>query len=100
MTNNTDEITVISPSDLHPGTPAVGTKAYTIKVDKEEVAFEFPVITGLQILEIVGKSAEKWHVQEKIKGGQRNRIEPDQKVDLTKPGIERFETVQKSVKNG
>lgn len=69
-------------------------KKYKILVDKESYVFEESVVTGREILQKAGKvPPEQFILTQKLKGGKRERIELDQVVDLTQPGIERFDTM-------
>ena len=74
-------------------------KYYLIKVDKEKFRVQSP-ITAKEILIVAGLNPEEYHLQQKFRGGKREKLEPDQEVDLTKPGVERFESVPKEACNG
>lgn len=65
-----------------------------VQIDKE--FFEAPVsrMTGRELLELAGKKpADNYAIYLKVKGGQPERIELDQKIDLSRPGVERFLTL-------
>ncbi len=67
---------------------------YKVQIDKD--IFETPVsqVTGRELLDLAGKKpAEGYAIYLKVKGGQPQRIKLDQKVDLRKPGVERFVTL-------
>lgn len=69
-------------------------RVYKIHVDKDiiEVPISFP--TGRELLEFAGKKpAEQYAIYLKVKGGQPQRIQLDEKVDLRRPGVERFVTL-------
>ena len=69
-------------------------REYKVQIDKD--FFEAPVsrMTGRELLELAGKKpAEGYAIYLKIKGGQPQRIELDQKIDLSQPGVERFVTL-------
>lgn len=69
-------------------------KKYIIKVDREKYKTESECLTGKEILELAGKNPfNRFQLNQKIKGGQVSKIEYDQKVDFTAPGIERFMTL-------
>ena len=73
------------------GTPQ---RQYKVQIDKE--FFEPPVsrLTGRELLELAGKKpAERYAIYQKVKGGQPIRIELEQKIDLSQPGVERFVTL-------
>tara|TARA_R110000772_G_scaffold19985_5_gene55547 strand:- start:770 stop:1084 length:315 start_codon:yes stop_codon:yes gene_type:complete len=74
-------------------------KYYLIKVDKEKIRVQSP-ITAKEILIAAGLDPSEYHLQQKFKGGKREKLEPDQEVDLKKPGIERFESVPTEACNG
>lgn len=74
-------------------------KYYLIKVDKDKIRVQSP-ITAKGILVAVGLNPCEYHLQQKFKGGKRKKLEPDEEVDLTTPGVERFETVPTEACNG
>ena len=75
-------------------------RKYRIRIDKEKRIVDSREITGRQILELVEKSYQEWSLNQKLHGGRRVRIVPDENVDLSKPGVERFETVRKQAQQG
>lgn len=75
-------------------------KGYVIRIDGENYAVDSPKITGTEILELAGKTPEEWSLNQKLRGGKRERIEPASEVDLTRPGVERFETIRKHAQQG
>ena len=72
---------------------------YLIKVDKEQIRVQSPT-TAKEILIAAGLDPCEYHLQQKFRGGKREKLEPDQEVDLRKPGIERFESVPREACNG
>ena len=67
---------------------------YKVQIDKD--FFEAPVsrMTGRELLELADKKpAEGYAIYLKVKGGQPQRIDLDQKIDLSPPGVERFVTL-------
>lgn len=74
-------------------------KYYLIKVDKEKIRVQSP-ITAKQILIAAGLNPCEYHLQQKFQGGKREKLEPDQVIDLREPGVERFESVPKEACNG
>ena len=72
---------------------------YLIKVDKDKIRVQSP-ITANEILIAAGLDPNEYHLQQKLNGGKREKLDPDQIVDLTKPGVERFESVPKEANNG
>lgn len=75
-------------------------RRYRLRVDGSRFADQEPEITGRQILDLVGKRPDEWSLNQKHRGGRRERVEPDQVVDLAAPGVERFETVRKQAPQG
>ncbi len=67
---------------------------YKVKIDREKYVVDQSIITGKEILELAGKRPyTRWLVNQRLKGGSINKIEYDETVDLTKPGIEKFLTL-------
>ena len=56
-------------------------------------------ISGDVILHLVGKSLGDWSLNQKLRGGKRIKVDAGI-VDLSKPGIERFETVRRQAQQG
>jgi hypothetical protein len=74
-------------------TPPSGKK-YQIRVDNAKVIMEKSNPTGRDILEKAGKyPIERFQLNQRLKGGVIKKIDYNQVVDLTTPGIERFMTV-------
>jgi hypothetical protein len=68
-------------------------RGYRIRIDKEYKEVHVPVMTGRQILALVGKTPETYLLSQKLHGGQVIPIGADQRVDFRHPGIERFQTL-------
>jgi hypothetical protein len=67
---------------------------YKIKVDKAKYIVDSSTITGKEILELAGKTPHtKWMLNQRVKGGGVVKIGYDEVVDLTTPGIEKFQTL-------
>ena len=65
-----------------------------IQIDKEYFIAPTPRMTGRELLELAGKKpAKNFAIYLKVKGGQPERIDLDEKVDLSRPGVERFLTL-------
>ena len=75
-------------------------RSYKIRVDREKYRVDSAKITGAAILELVGKNFQEWSLNQKFCGGRRERIEADEEVDLTRPGVERFETIRRQAQQG
>ncbi|BDS06459.1 hypothetical protein NT6N_14990 [Oceaniferula spumae] len=68
-------------------------RRYRIRIDKDRYIVNLSHMTGLQLLEKAGKCDPTcWRIHQKLKGGKLVEIQPDEKVDFTTPGIERFVT--------
>ncbi len=77
----------------------IRVKYYLVKVDKEKIRVQSP-ISAKEILIAAGLDPCEYHLQQKFKGGKRKKLEPDEEVDLRKPGVERFESVPTEACNG
>jgi hypothetical protein len=66
---------------------------YRIRIDRERFVVDKPCLTGAEILALVDKDPSQYLLSQKLHGGQVKRIAPDEKVDLTQPGVERFMTL-------
>ena len=73
---------------------------YRIRIDGKRYVIDSPDLTGAAILTLVGKDANSWFLNQKLHGGKRTRIKPEDTVDFAKPGVERFETVRKQAQQG
>ena len=74
-------------------------KYFLIKIDKEKFRVQSPIKTE-EILTVAGLNPDDYHLQQKFRGGKREKLEPGQEIDLTEPGVERFESVPKEACNG
>jgi hypothetical protein len=74
-------------------TPPPGRR-YRIRVDKLHLEIDTSTITGREILRRASKQpVERYRLDQKLAGGRTEKIELDQVVDLTTPGVERFMTL-------
>jgi len=80
--------------------PIPEAKRYVIRIDKERRVVHTPLLTGRQILELVGKTPDKFKLYEHFPGRQPEPIEPDQEVHLRKHHVERFTTMAKDTTEG
>lgn len=71
---------------------------FKFKVDKDFHTTDQQVLTGRQILELAGKSPEKYLLI--LKGKTKDAIGPDDSVDLSEPGVEVFRTIARECKEG
>ena len=79
--------------------PPKGRK-YRIRIDRDKHIVDSATITGAAILGLVGKSFDEWSLNQKRHGGKREKIDAEAQVDLTCPGVERFETVRRQAQQG
>lgn len=74
---------------------------YAIRVDKDRIVFEKGNVTGREILEAAHKvPPEKYVLRQIFAGGGVEKIELDQNVDLTRPGLEKFKTMPRTAQDG
>lgn len=89
----TDEIIDLETFAKEGKTPPPGKK-YQIRVDNVKIIIDMSNPTGREILEKANKyPVERFQLNQKLKGGVVKKIDYNQVVDLTAPGIERFMTV-------
>ena len=94
MINKPQNTGEYKPEELTGPDPHGPKREYKIQIDKD--FFEPPTsrMTGRELLELAGKKpAERYAIYLKVKGGQPQRIDLDQKIDLGQPGVERFVTL-------
>jgi hypothetical protein len=80
--------------------PIPHAKRYVIRIDKEKRVVHTPELTGKMILELVGKTPDKFKLYEHFPGKQPQPIQPDQEVHLHKHHVERFTTMAKDTTEG
>jgi uncharacterized protein YegP (UPF0339 family) len=67
---------------------------YRIRVGKDTYIVKESVVTGEQILRLAGKSPpNRWRLDQKLRGGQTNKVGLDEEVHVCEPGVERFLTI-------
>ncbi len=109
VVQNTDSYFVIPPGDVrgpidveecgkHGRRPPSGC-TYRYRLDRDTYLAGTEKINGKEILERAGKSLEEWSLNQKLTGGKRVKVDGDW-VDLTAPGIERFESVRRQAQQG
>lgn len=79
--------------------PIPPSTKYQIRIDKERYVVEVSGMTGEEILKLAGKSSAGYLLSVKVKG-QMLPVGPNETVDFTAPGVERFATVPKEVQEG
>lgn len=99
---NQDKSTTLNPAELEiidveeftkSGRPVPPGRRYRIRIDRERFVVEQPRMTGREILGLVNKTPEEFMLSQKFRGGEVKKIGPDDKVDFTQPGVERFMTL-------
>lgn len=74
-------------------TPPKG-KTYRFRVDSQIVTTKKEQLTGREILVLAGKNpVEKFQLNQRLRGGIVKKVNYDEIVDLTGPGVERFMTL-------
>lgn len=68
---------------------------FLVRIDNQRYAFNQPEPTGRDLLTRVGKDPDRYRLDQILTSGEGKAIDPDELVDLRKPGIERFITVEK-----
>jgi hypothetical protein len=80
--------------------PPPRCRRYRILIDRQRFEVSDSAMRGEEILALVGKASAEWVLAQKLRGGRREVIQPEQLVDFRTPGIERFETVERQVQAG
>ena len=75
--------------------PRFGNKIkYRIRIDDKHYVIDRRDPTGRELLLVAGKNPpEGYRLDQKLHGGATKKIELDERVDLAKPGVERFMTI-------
>lgn len=71
------------------------SRRFAIQIDETTHTVVGPFITGRQILELEGKDPKANFVTQILRGVDDIVVDPDDRVDLSKPGVERFTIVVK-----
>lgn len=83
-------------SDENKGRP----RTFSILVDRKRHEWPHEVITGLEIKRLAGVDPSAYDAWQDVPGPEDLLIRDDMKVDLTKPGTERFFTGKKTTTEG
>jgi multiubiquitin len=75
-------------------------RRFNIIVDQKRHDWPKPEISGLEIKELAGVDADKYDAWQDVPGPDDLQIKDQQKVDLTKPGTEKFFTGKKTTTEG
>lgn len=73
---------------------------YKIRIDQEKYIVDKPHITGHELYALSNKSPDTDKLWQKLHGGGTKPIKPETKVDLSQPGIERFNTTPCDMREG
>lgn len=68
------------------------TGPYRIRINRDFFEWPKPTISGTEILRLAQKDPAKNAAYQFVRG-KAQRVMPDEVVDLTAPGVERFETL-------
>jgi len=76
-------------------------KGYRIRINGDPYVVNTPVVTGREILTLAGLlPVENYTLRVKAAGGKPEKIGPDEKVDLRKPGVEKFKALPRDQTEG
>ena len=73
---------------------------YRIRIDKAYYVVEQSSMSGREILALDGKTPDKYYLDEKLHGAPPARIGPDDVVEFSTKGIERFMTLPRTETEG
>jgi hypothetical protein len=77
-----------------PETPKPEKKHYEIMIDKAPYKVDVECMTGRQILTLAGKTpVERFQLNVRYRGGKVNKVDYDQSICFSDPGIEKFMTL-------
>jgi hypothetical protein len=77
------------------------SKGYRIRVNGEAFVVHDPMPTGRAILTLAGLlPAEDYTLREKLAGQKPHKVELDEKVDLRRPGVEKFKALPRDQTEG
>jgi len=83
------------------GEPPPRCRGYRIRVNRERFVIHEPDPTRETILEKAGLTpVDQWTLRIKMHGGHSKLIQPGERVDLTKPGIEKFKALPRDQTEG
>lgn len=73
---------------------------YEILVDRRPHKWTKPTITGLEIKKLAGVDPATYDAWQDVPGHEDKPIADNEKVDLTRPGVEKFFTGKKTTTEG
>jgi hypothetical protein len=82
------------------GKPVPKGKKYRIRIDKEKYVVDKSTLTGLEILALAGKTPDQYNLYQHFHGAQTKPVKPEEPVDLTASGVERFTTMKRENTEG
>lgn len=94
-----DEVIDLEEYSVNGERPPKGRR-YRFRLDKAQHISKDDSLTGRQILAFGGMNPDQYLLFQAQRGGQRVPVTPDQVVDLTEPGVERFFTMKNEHNNG
>lgn len=69
-------------------------RRYRIRVDKDHFTMDHALVIGREILQTAGKvPPDRFELYQKLHGAQPKKVGLDEQVDLSAPGVERFQTI-------
>ena len=77
-----------------------GQRGFNIIVDQKRHEWPRPAISGLEIKKLAGVDPATYDAWQDVPGPEDVLIKDDKKVDLTKPGMEKFFTGKKTTTEG
>ncbi len=76
-------------------------RGYLIRVNRDRYEIHEPNPTRETILETAGLTpVNDWTLRIKMRGGQPELVEPGERVDLTRPGVEKFKAIPRDQTEG
>lgn len=93
LPDEVDELDVEAFAKEKPGNKKPPAKRYRIRIDREVRVVNVPAMTGREILALVSMTPESHKLYELERGRPPRPVGPDEWVDFTRPGVERFQTI-------
>jgi hypothetical protein len=76
-------------------------RGYRIRVNGDAFVVQEPVVTGRQILTLAGLvPVENYTLRVKMAGEKPRRVGLDEKIDLRRPGVEKFKALPRDQTEG
>ena len=77
------------------------SKGYRIRINGEAYVVREPVVTGRQVLTLAGLvPVENFTLRLKMAGGKPEKVGLDEKIDLRRPGVEKFKALPRDQTEG